>query len=191
MEFKVGNKIKVIKNEYTYSTYDTWINKYAMQYKKEWKRGELPDKDNGYIIKVKAPHGLVNIDLYLIQDIKTKQVYIINKKGLELVKENKKFFKKLPNDYTGIIEVENGYIVEKEILDEKEKEYLSAVIKPFRDRVEYIKKVGGSWEFIEITINDKYFYFDCISLPYFKKGTMYKGMELNKKYTLKELYLDE
>lgn len=113
MEFKVGNKVKVIKNECTYSTYDTWINKYAMRYRKAWKREELPDKDNGYIIKVKAPHGLFNIDIYLIQDIKTKQVYIIDKKGLELVKENKKFFKKLPNDYTGIIEVENGYIVEK------------------------------------------------------------------------------
>lgn len=191
MEFKVGNKVKVIKNEHTYSTYETWINKYAKRYRKAWKREELPDKDNGYIIKVKAPHGFFNIDIYLIQDIKTKQVYIIDKKGLELVKENKKFFKKLPNDYTGIIEVENGYIVEKEILDEKEKEYLSAVIKPFRDRVEYIKRVGGNWEFIEITINDKYFYFDYINLPYFKKGTMYKGMELNKKYTLKELDLDE
>lgn len=191
MKLEVGNKVKVIKNECTYSTYDTWINKYAMRYRKAWKREKLPDKDNGYIIKVKAPHGLFNIDIYLIQDIKTKQVYIIDKKGLELVKENKKFFKKLPNDYTGIIEVENGYIVEKEILDEKEKEYLSAVIKPFRDRVEYIKRVGGNWEFIEITINDKYFYFDYINLPYFKKGTMYKGMELNKKYTLKELDLDE
>ncbi len=191
MKFKVGDKVKVINNEYTYSTYEKWINKYAMQYKKEWNGKELPDKNNEYIIRVKAPHGVFNIDLYLIQDIKTKQVYIIESKGLVLVKENKKFFKKLPNDYTGTIEVENGYIVEKEILDEKEKEYLSAVIRPFRDRVEYIKKVGGNREFIEITINDKYFYFEHINLPYFKKGTMYKGMELDKKYTLKELGLDE
>lgn len=71
MEFKVGDKIKVIKNEYTYPIYETWINKYAMQYNKAWKRGELPDKDNGYIIKVKAPHE-VGYDIYLIQDIKTK-----------------------------------------------------------------------------------------------------------------------
>lgn len=190
MEFKVGNKVKVIKNEYTYSKYDTWINKCAMQYKKKWKEEELPNKNNEYIIKVKAPHE-DGLDIYLIQDIKTKQVYIIDERGIELVKENKTFFKKLPNNYTGTIEVENGYIVEKEILDEKEKEYLSAVIRPFRDRIEYIKKVGGNREFIEITINDKYFYFDHINLPYFKKGTMYKGMELNKKYTLKELDLDE
>ena len=186
MRFKVGNKVKVIKNEYTYSTYDTWINKYAMQYKKEWNRKEIPYKNNEYIIRVKAPHGVFNIDLYLIQDIKTKQVYIIGDKGMELVKENKTFFKTLPNDYTGTIEVENGYIVGKEILDKEEKEYLSAVIKPFKDRVDYIEKVENIWEYIAIDLNN-----ERLSFPFFDKGTMYKGMELDKKYTLKELGLDE
>lgn len=187
MKFKVGNKVKVINNEYTYSTYDTWINKYAMQYKKEWNRKEIPYKNNEYIIRVKAPHGLFNIDLYLIQDIKTKQVYIIDDKGIELVKENKKFFKTLPNDYTGTIEVENGYILEKEILDEKEKEYLSAVIKPFRDRFKYIKKISSDREYINVLLEDG----DRLTFPYFEKGTMYEGMEADKKYTLKELGLDE
>lgn len=186
MKFKVGDKVKVINNEYTYSTYDTWINKYAMQYKKEWNRKELPDKNNEYIIRVKAPHGVFNIDLYLIQDIKTKKVYIIESKGLVLVKENKKFFKTLPSNYTGTIEVENGFIQEKEILDEKEKEYLSAVIRPFKDRVDYIEKVENILEYIAIELNN-----ERLSFPFFDKGTMYKGMELNKKYTLKELGLDE
>ena len=186
MKFKVGNKVKVINNEYTYSTYEAWINKYAMQYKKKWKRKELPDEEGKYRIVVKAPHGLFNIDIYLIQDIKTKQVYIIDDNGIELVKENKKFFKTLPNDYTGTIEVENGFIQEKEILDEKEKEYLSAVIKPFRDRIEYIKKVEDIREYIAIYLKN-----ERLNFPYFDKGTMYKGMELDKKYTLKELGLDE
>lgn len=186
MEFKVGDKIKVIKNEYTYSTYEKWINKYAMQYKKEWDREEVPYKNNEYIIRVKAPHE-VGYDIYLIQDIKTKQVYIIDEEGFVLVKESKKFFKKLPNDYTGIIEVENGYIVEKEILDEKEKEYLSAVIRPFRDRVEYIKKISGDREYISVLLEDG----DGVVFPYFEKGTMYEGMEADKKYTLKALRLDE
>lgn len=186
MKFKVGNKVKVIKNGYTYSTYESWINKYAMQYKKKWKRKELPDEEGKYRIVVKAPHVWVNFDLYLIQDIKTKQVYIIDDRGIELVKENKTFFKKLPNDYTGTIEVENGYIVEKEILDEEEKEYLSAVIRPFKDRVDYIEKVENILEYIAIDLNN-----ERLSFPFFDKGTMYKGMELNKKYTLKELGLDE
>lgn len=86
------------------------------------------------------------------------------------------------------------------VLDEKEKKYLSAVIKPFRDRVHYICK-------IKITNSDNQFIFirvkryDCeedepkstkyedIDLPYFKENTMYKNMEVDKKYTLKELGL--
>lgn len=187
MKFKVGNKVKVIKNEYTYSTYEAWINKYAMQYKKEWNKEEIPYKNNEYIIRIKAPHRSFNIDLYLIQDIKTKQVYIIEDKGIELVKENKKFFKRLPNDYTGTLEVENGYIVENEILDEEEKEYLSAVIRPFRDRVEYIKKINNDREYIQVLLEDG----DELTFPCFEKGTMYEGMEADKKYTLKELGLDE
>lgn len=186
MEFKVGDKVKVINNEYTYSTYETWINKNAMQYKKEWNRGEISYKNNEYIIRVKAPHE-VGYYIYLIQDIKTKQVYIIDEEGFVLVKENKKFFKRLPNDYTGILEVENGYIVENEILDEEEKEYLSAVIRPFRDRVKYIRKISSAREYITVLLEDN----DVLTFPYFEKGTMYEGMDADKKYTLKELGLDE
>lgn len=98
---------------------------------------------------------------------------------------NKTFFKKLPDDYTGTLEVEKGYIVEKEILDEEEKEYLSAVIKPFRYKIEYIAKHGVNKEYIDICIRND----SKIIFPYFKSGTMYKGMELNKKYTLEELGL--
>lgn len=100
----------------------------------------------------------------------------------------KTFFKKLPNDFTGTLEVEKGYIVEKEILDDVEKKYLLNIIKPFKDKVGYICKNRFSVkEFISITIaNDSQ-----IQLPNFKKNTMYKGMEVNKKYTLKELGLDE
>lgn len=110
--------------------------------------------------------------------------------GLEeevVLVDRKKFFKKLPNNFTGTIEVKNGYIVEKEILDDEERKYLSNVIKPFRHKVEYIiKKDCYPKEYISISLPD-----ENIGFPYFKKGTMYKGMEANKKYTLKELGLDE
>lgn len=83
----------------------------------------------------------------------------------------------------------------KEVLDEKEKEYLSAVIKPFKKRVIRIEKVKSVYcnsEFIEIVLYSSISYDreEPIQLPYFKKGTMYKGMELDKRYTLKELELD-
>ena len=75
------------------------------------------------------------------------------------------------------------------ILTDKEKAYLSAVIKPFRDDIEYIEKIKtyyGEKEYICIKIKK---YYDYCGLPVFKKGTMYKGMEADKAYTLEELGL--
>lgn len=81
------------------------------------------------------------------------------------------------------------------VLDEEEKKYLSAVIKPFRDRVVYIRKVeaGDCNQFISIKVK-RYDYDEedsneYIDLPYFKKDTMYKNMEVRKEYTLEELGL--
>ena len=97
------------------------------------------------------------------------------------------FFKKLPNNFTGTIDVVNGYIGKPEILDEEEKRYLEGVIRPFKDKVKYIEKIGNSLEeYIWIEIKG-----DDIKLPFFKANTMYKNMELEKRYTLKELGLFE
>lgn len=99
-----------------------------------------------------------------------------------------KHFKSLPSNYTGTIEVENGFIQEKEILDDEEKRYLKAVIRPFKNRVRYISKekcYDGDC-YISIKLDD-----ENINFPYLKKETMYNGMEEDKKYTLKELGLDE
>ena len=76
-----------------------------------------------------------------------------------------------------------------EILTNKEKAYLSAVIKPFREDVECIMKFGRcsvEKEFIHISMKDNC---DNCTLPDFEKGTMYKGMKTNKEYTLEELGL--
>lgn len=80
-----------------------------------------------------------------------------------------------------------------DILDEKEKEYLSAVIRPFRDRVISISKyfyVLDNAYAIDIctTSSLKIFEKEIIRLPLFK-NQMYKGMENNKAYTLDELDL--
>ena len=78
----------------------------------------------------------------------------------------------------------------EQILDETEREYLSAVIKPFRKKVKYIVKVNllGTPEeqFIRIVFGD----LDFTNFPNFNANTgMYKGMELDKSYTLEELGL--
>ena len=74
------------------------------------------------------------------------------------------------------------------ILTDEEKAYLSAVIKPFRKRIKYIRKIDHSSvnndQFICIVLAG-----DRCGLPNFKKGTMYKGMEVDKDYTLEELGL--
>lgn len=84
---------------------------------------------------------------------------------------------------------ELGLCVSEGILSDKEKEYLSAVIKPFKDKVDYVKKYSfenGEKESIGISFKNDNGYF---SFPVFKKGTMYAGMYPYREYTLEELGL--
>ena len=79
---------------------------------------------------------------------------------------------------------------EKPVLDEKERKYLSDVIKPFRKSVLYIFKQGKGYEadvcFIVIVLKGS----ERINLPYFNtKSGMYAGMQLCVKYSLEELGL--
>ena len=76
------------------------------------------------------------------------------------------------------------------VLDAIEKEYLSDVIRPFKRKVKYIMKSKSSYSeqyYIEIKMTQAC---DRVLLPYFSaKSEMYKGMKLNKRYTLKDLGL--
>lgn len=77
---------------------------------------------------------------------------------------------------------------EESILDDKEREYLSAVIKPFRKRIKSIKKTDypSNSAFISIEM-DKC---EHIFLPVFELNSeMYQRMEINKEYTLEDLGL--
>lgn len=78
----------------------------------------------------------------------------------------------------------------KPILDDTEREYLKAVFKPFASRIKYVAKqrCEGIWvgmEYIKLLMEDPDG--DSTCFPTFKAGTMYKGMNLNKEYTLEEL----
>ena len=84
---------------------------------------------------------------------------------------------------------------EEQILNDAEKKYLSAVIKPFRDKVNFICKVNYhnnpevdvyKAQHIVIGLNDNS---PEVVLPLFKAGTMYKGMEAGHVYTLEDLGL--
>ena len=85
----------------------------------------------------------------------------------------------------------------KPILNDAEKEYLGNIIKPFRDRILWIRKCEydrGEFFYGEyIVIGLKFFDSETgqeqAALPSFAKETMYNGMETDKEYTLEELGL--
>ena len=77
------------------------------------------------------------------------------------------------------------------ILDDVERKYLLAIIKPFKNYVTGIIKIKDDYEkgkqYIRIIVK-KYTY-EYLNFPLFEENTMYKGMKENKKYTLEELGL--
>ena len=77
---------------------------------------------------------------------------------------------------------------EEPVLDEVERKYLSDVIKPFRKKISCIRKSkdprkGKNYIKIEFCDGDRMFF------PNLSNDAMYKGMELDKKYSLEELGL--
>lgn len=74
------------------------------------------------------------------------------------------------------------------ILDDVERKYLSAVIKPFKKKISYIRKrkdLTKGKKYIQIELCDG----DTMYFPYLSNDEMYKGMELDRNYTLEELGL--
>lgn len=77
------------------------------------------------------------------------------------------------------------------ILDDVERKYLQAIIKPFKNYVTGIAKIKDDYmtgkHYIRIIVKkDTQEY---INMPWFEGNTMYKGMKVNKYYTLDELGL--
>ena len=71
------------------------------------------------------------------------------------------------------------------ILTDKEREYLAAVIEPYRDDVVCIMK-SNVFEYPRVYIHLKH---ETFGLPWFNKDEKYKGMELERNYSLEELGL--
>lgn len=126
--------------------------------------------------------------------LKNGQVVFVDKSstyGFDSIDEQLRFF----NDNVSIVKVERPVKYEtvferkEEILDKTEKEYLANVIRPFRHKIKTIEKTtrigDSSLCYLNILLENN----DMAKLPDFKKNSMYKGMEVNKEYTLKELGL--
>ncbi len=76
------------------------------------------------------------------------------------------------------------------VLTDEEREYLSAVIEPFRKSVISIKKLEATYGWEIISFYYTFQSYECITiLPPFQSGTRFKGIELNKQYRLEKLGL--
>jgi hypothetical protein len=171
----------------------------------EWNGGDLPTKYNIYndyeeetCINLNNLKGLsyCDINYYKVHDYK-----IITYK--DFMKEAKKDKFSGVKWYTNGVEVASctydGLLIQKiieekpvEILDKVERNYLKKVINPWKDKVEYITKNKSfdydDTEYLKIECTEKMSVGNVL-LPYFEVNTMYKGLELDKKYTLEELDL--
>ena len=121
-----------------------------------------------------------------------QHTYKLTEKGLMYWSDTSQIWENsnaIGNLLTGDIEIVK---LSKPILTSKEREYLSSVIKPFRDRILSIYKfelsgyegIGIQLKFPKVENRE-----DAMTLPSFEKGTMYKGMELAREYSLEELVL--
>lgn len=107
--------------------------------------------------------------------------------GVDLLLDNDKYDLLLDKEISVYVEYEG----DKYILDKQERKYIRDLISPFRDKVMFIAKIEPpTYEkkecieiFTRVGLKDSF----TTVLPYFDKGTMYKNMELNTKYTLDDL----
>lgn len=215
MKFKVGDKVKVIATLHkqacnvgdivTIKNVDVWDSSYlcdvdnvydAWFYENEL--GTIENGENNSFTKSDLKDGdivtykngikrLVNATykkIVFIQDPNILSFDFCDFRGNLTNRKGKEY---------DIVKVERATKYEmvferkEEILDEVEKKYLADVIRPFRQHIMFISKIGfDREEFLKIDFKRPA---NSFSLPFFEKNSMYKGMKVDQKYTLEELGL--
>lgn len=204
MKFKVGDKVKVIAKRYGHEFDIGEIVKIeevsdrggykCSSLKKnklwwmgedefvEWKFTKSDLKDGDIVTYRNGLKKIVSGDKLYGNDLFTSlRYYPEDLKDVDGEEKNDIVKVERPVKYETVFERE-------EVLDETEKKYLAEVIRPFRKRIQFIQKKKEITEinpYIRIVCEDN----DKLVFPYITNKTMYKGMEVNKKYTLKELGL--
>lgn len=206
MKFKVGDKVKVIAKKHGHGFNIGEIVKIEEISDRDYKCSSLEKNELWWMgedefTKVKfIKSDLKDGDIVTYRNGDKRTVVAGN-----LINSNGYISKKL-NQYTNelkdlvigerldIVKVERPtqykevFVRKEEVLDETEKKYLTEVISPFRKRIQFIQKRKEITEinpYLRIVFKDN----DKLVFPYITDKTMYKGMEVNKKYTLKELGL--
>ena len=210
MKYKVGDEVKYIGGDYLSAKKGATGKIYKVDsdyiYIK-WVRNELANgqHDGGYC---QMYFELVKPKQFTKSDLKDNHIVVLrnNTKILYTKDKYEDGFKKLiKHDLThsygahlDIMEVwEFETLIwkrEESILDDKEKEWLNHFIKSTNIKVKYIVKYESDFynnrEYLEIDYNNSDDNRETIRFPYFEKGSMYQGMELDKEYTLEELGLE-
>lgn len=201
-KFRVGDKVRFVKST-IFHTNDVKIGE-------TYKIIKIAGSDVRYQVENKEwfkEEELVNVE-YTYEDLKKSAIgtKITFEDGKVLIKTeenrfenriNVTYIEEINNHFKDkilgkIIKIEEPtyttvYEYKPEILDDAEKRYLKQVIRPFRDKIKTIEKNKmDDTEYIFIRFEN---WLDNFTLPNFKEKTMYKNMELNKKYTLEELDL--
>ena len=204
MRYKVGDRVKYVKKIIHHNVVTGGIftithideNNQSFQYLAESKKGNKQWFKEEEIQKVE----------YTYKDLEKASIgtKLTFEDGEVLVKDDKDIFENSGyvrnilelNNFKSrilgkIIKIEEPtyktvYEYKPEILDEVEKKYLSNVIRPFRENVRFITKRRywiDSTEYNDISI--------CIinNSNIVLANKMYKGMEIEKTYTLEELGL--
>lgn len=209
MKFKVGDRVKVIARKHGHYFDIGEVVKIKEVDSKDYICSSLERNSSWWlrddeVTKVKfTKSDLKDGDIVTYRDGQKRTVFcnkLINESGLStqyLTSYNESLKKtELQKSQTDIVKVERPVKYEtvfernEEILDETEKRYLANVIRPWRDIVDYIVKLRSVEqneikEYIVIFTVEN----DKIVFPEFKADTMYKEMEVNKKYSLEELGL--
>lgn len=209
MKFKVGDRVKVMARKHGHCFDIGEVIKIKEVYREGYTCSSL-ERNNIWwlrddeVAEVKfTKSDLKDGDIVTYRDGQERTVFcnkLINESGLstQYLTSYDESLKKteLQKSQTDIVKVERPVKYEtvfernEEILDEKEKRYLANVIRPWRDIVDYIVKLRSVEqneikEYIVIFTVEN----DKIVFPEFKADTMYKEMEVNKKYSLEELGL--
>lgn len=204
MKFKVGDRVRFIKSIWSHSCRVEVGEVYKI--KNVDKGSEIPYQTETNFEWFKEEE--LERAEYTYEDLKKSPI------GTKITFENRKLFVKngedkfeSPNDFIyiddfksltncefgKIIKIEEPeyktvYESKPEILDETEKRYLRNFITPFKDSIETIRRLYSPTkkkDYIQIRYRDD----RPTNFPYFESNTMYKGMELNKNYSLEELGL--
>lgn len=186
MKFKVGDKVKFIKKIIHHNVGTGGI---FQRFKEE----ELEKVKYTYEELKKSPIGTKvtfesgNIIIKVKENYYCNNLYFRNDNDLKGLKDTISLNKIIKIEEP---EYQTVYESKPEILDEVEKRYLRGVIRPFRDKVNTIRKTNNEMnskdnQCIIITFKNDL----NMDFPNFEPNTMYKGMEEYKEYTLEELGL--